>query len=42
MPEGMVGLVKNSLLRVVGAAKLTYKELQDILFDIQIILRTVL
>ena len=34
----MVGLVKNSLLKVVGATKLTYKVLQDILFDIQIVL----
>ena len=38
MFERMVGLVKNSLYKVVGSAKLTYKELQDVLLDIQIVL----
>ena len=38
MFERMVGLVKNSLYKVVGFAKLTYKELQDVLLDIQIVL----
>ena len=38
MFERMVGLVKNSLYKVVGSAKLTYKELQDVLVDIQIVL----
>ena len=36
--ERMVALVKNSLYKVVGAAKLTYKELEDVLLDIQIVL----
>ena len=36
MFERMVGLVKNSLYKVVGSAKLTYKEFQDVLLDIQI------
>ena len=30
MFERMVGLVKNSLYKVVGSAKLTSKELQDV------------
>ena len=38
MFERMVGLVKNSLYKVVGSTKLTYKELQDVLLDIQIVL----
>ena len=32
--ERIVGLVKNSLYKVVGLAKLTYKELQGVLLDI--------
>ena len=36
--ERMVGLVKNSLYKVVGSAKLTFKELQDVLLKIQIAL----
>ena len=42
MSKRMVGLVKNLLYKVNGAAKLTYKELQDVSLDIQIALRTVL
>ncbi|XP_028404086.1 uncharacterized protein LOC114526758 [Dendronephthya gigantea] len=38
MFERMVALVKNLLYKVVGSAKLTYKELQDVLLDIQIAL----
>ena len=38
MFERMVGLVKNSLYKVVGSAKLTNKELQEVLLDIQIAL----
>ena len=38
MFERMAGLVKNSLYNVVGSAKLTFKELQDVLLDIQIAL----
>ena len=36
--ERMIGLVKNALYKVVGSAKLTYGELQDILLDTQITL----
>ena len=35
MFKRMVGMVKNSLYKVVGSAKLTFKELQDVLLDIQ-------
>ena len=38
MFERMVGLVKNAFYKVVGSAKLTYKELQDVLLDVQIVL----
>ena len=38
MFERMIALVKNALYKVVGSAKLTYKELQDVLLDIQIVL----
>lgn len=38
MFERMVGLVKNSLYKVVGLAKLNYKEMQEVLLDIQMAL----
>ncbi|XP_028394878.1 uncharacterized protein LOC114519022 [Dendronephthya gigantea] len=38
MFERMVALVKQAFYKVVGSAKLTFKELQDVMLDIQIIL----
>ena len=36
--ERMVGIVKQALYKVVGSAKLTIKELQDVMLDIQLVL----
>ena len=38
MFERMVSIVKGALYKVVGAAKLSFKEMQEVLLDIQIVL----
>jgi hypothetical protein len=38
MFERMVSIVKQALYKVVGFAKLTFKELQDVMLDIQLVL----
>ena len=38
MFERMIGLVKQVLYQVVRSAKLTIKELQDVILDIQLVL----
>ena len=38
MFERMVSIVKHALYKVVGSAKLTFKELQDVMLDIQLVL----
>ena len=38
MFERMVSIVKQALYKVVGSAKLTFKELQDVMLDIQLVL----
>jgi hypothetical protein len=38
MFERMISIVKQALYKVVGSAKLTFKELQDVMLDIQLVL----
>ncbi len=37
MFERMVGIVKSALYKAIGAAKLTFKEMQEVLLDVQIV-----
>ena len=36
--ERMVGIVKSALYKATGAAKLTFKEMQDVLLDVQLVI----
>ena len=38
MFERMVGLIKEALCKFVGSAKLNFKELHDVILDIQLVL----